>query len=51
MKSPEGLGPKDNGPYLSSRLWESPYINERTAGQPIFMDTSRLKIGKNSFPN
>jgi len=40
-----------DGPRISKKLKETSYINERTTGKAIFMDTSRLRIGKNSFLN
>jgi len=40
-----------NGPPISSQLRASSYRNDRLHGRAVFMDSSRLKIGKNAFPN
>jgi len=40
-----------DGPEMSTKLRNAAYINDRTSGRAIFMDSSRLKIGKNSFNN
>lgn len=40
----------DSGPPLSRKLCQNLYRHDRT-GKISFMDTSRLKIGKNSLQN
>jgi len=40
----------NNGPPLSVKLSQNLYRNDRT-GLISFMDTSRLKVGRNSLPN
>jgi len=40
-----------NGPEMSAKLRNASYINDRTSGRAIFMDSSRLRIGKNSLCN
>lgn len=42
---------QDSGPPMSTRLKHSSYINDRFPGRATMMDSSRLKIGKHSFPN
>jgi len=41
----------NTGPPITQKLKTSAYINDRLPGIAHFMDTSRLKIGKQSFPN
>jgi len=41
----------EEGPSLFTKLKNQAYINDRTSGQATFTDVSRLRIGKNSFPN
>jgi len=42
---------KTNGPRLSEKMFARCYVNNRRPGQGIFMDESRLRIGRNSLPN
>jgi len=42
---------KNNSTRLGKKLQSHLYINDRCPGQAITMDTSRLRIGKNSFIN
>jgi len=40
-----------NGPRLSDKLKSLCYINDRMSRIGIYLDTSRLKIGRNSLVN
>jgi len=42
---------KNNSTRLGKKLQSQLYINDRCPGRAITMDTSRLRIGKNSFVN
>jgi len=42
---------KNTGPRMSKKLQERIYVNDRTPGRGTFADHSRLKIGRNAFPN
>lgn len=41
----------DHTTRLGRKLCGNIYINDRCPGRPITMDTSRLRIGRNSFLN
>jgi len=41
----------EDGPPLSETLRHAAYRNNRLPGQAIYMDSSRLRIGKNSLVN
>jgi len=41
----------EDGPPMSLWLRHAAYINDRLLGLGSMMDSSRLKIGKHSFPN
>jgi len=40
-----------NGPPMSTLLRTMAYINDRNPGKAIFMDTSRLRIGRYCLAN
>jgi len=41
----------ENGPPLSHKIRNNAYLNNRKPGLATFMDSSRLKIGRNSLQN